>query len=66
MGRRPIPANLKKTRQYCVMVEDATADRIEAIIASGRYLAGADLLRDALMAHLDQLDAETDPTGPQS
>ena len=58
MGRRPIPVNLKKTRQYCVMVENETGDRIEAIIASGRYLAGADLLRDALMAHLDKIERE--------
>lgn len=64
MGRRPIPVNLKKNRQYCVMVDAATADRVEALIVSGRYLAGADLLREALMLYLDKIEAEAHQPPP--
>ncbi len=68
MGRRPIPISRRRVKQYCSLFTEGEANAIEQLIASGDYISGAELVREAVLDLLERAgklpEADTDSPKP--
>ncbi len=58
VGRRELPEELRRVKQYAGMFTQSESDRVERLIKRRVYLSGSELVRDSVMRTVAEAEAQ--------